>query len=441
MMNMNIFSETITKFKAPNNGSGPLWCYGSPTIIRNGNDLYATVMEVDGEAVPLNNTVLTLYHKRKNAPWKRVFRDDFLQREPCPIAMIPGNLIVSTNPSLRPKKTSGEREAAMSSRPVLYFFDFDTDKTDDAPRYVKSVIPGWDNPDYGFSSHTYRALAADADSGEILLMSQCLMPGGNWDWRHCWSVLDKNGVYVNGGIAEYPVRSCYQSAAVKNGTAHAFAVSDIIEPNEEWRLYKKERTGNEWDYDFRILYYSYAGDIRRGNFGAPVVIASADETCGHARPADIYVDDSGDAHLIYSIRNVWHTFMRDKFFPSLQLSASFGYCRMRDGDIVEQYNIDEAQETKENEGSVGSFSGFFHVSADKRLRVFYHRDNVCDNRGNGWHVTEITASGASNAVNIPDLGFTNCFNVKPRMGTDPSDFVDIYGVSGDEIKYARITLE
>jgi len=431
---MNIFSETITKFKNPDNGSGPLWCFGSPTIMRGGDNLYASVMEVDDEAIPLNNTVLTLYHKYGDGEWERVFRDDFLQREPCPVATIPGKLIVSTNPSLRPKKTSGEREDGLSSRPALYFFDI----TNNFPKFERAIVPNWDNAGYGFSSHTYRGLATDKNSGEILLMNQCLTP--DKDWQHCWALLDKNGAYINGGIIDYPVRSCYQSSAVKNGAAHSLAVSDIIEQNEEWRKYKKEQTGNDWDYDFRILYYSYAGDIRNGTFGKPVVVASADETCGQARPIDIYIDDNGDAHLLYYIRNVWHTFMRDKFFPDLQLRASFGYCRMSGGKIVEQYDIDGGKETER--GKIGDFNGFFHVSKDKKLRVFYSRNNVRDeNRPDGWHMTEITDSGMTNPVKIPDLGVRSCFNVKPRMGAEPSDIADIYGADGGEIKYVRITLQ
>jgi hypothetical protein len=39
----------------------------------------------------------------------------------------------------------------------------------------------------------------------------------------------------------------------RNRAVHFFGVSDIIEP-QAWREYKKQLTGNEWDYDFRRLF-------------------------------------------------------------------------------------------------------------------------------------------------------------------------------------------
>lgn len=43
--------EDITTCLPPNNGAGPFWCYGSPLIVRIGDDVFVSAMET-GENVP-----------------------------------------------------------------------------------------------------------------------------------------------------------------------------------------------------------------------------------------------------------------------------------------------------------------------------------------------------------------------------------------------------
>ena len=61
---------------------------------------------------------------------------------------------------------------------------------------------------------------------------------------------------------------------------HFCGVSDIVEPYPEWRAYKKQLTGKEWDYDFRRLFYTWTPDITREKFRHWVEVASRDKTCG-----------------------------------------------------------------------------------------------------------------------------------------------------------------
>ncbi|MBM3262908.1 MAG: hypothetical protein FJY97_05715, partial [candidate division Zixibacteria bacterium] len=35
--------EHITDIIPPDNGSGPLWCYGSPTVVRRGEEFFVTI--------------------------------------------------------------------------------------------------------------------------------------------------------------------------------------------------------------------------------------------------------------------------------------------------------------------------------------------------------------------------------------------------------------
>ena len=53
--------------------------------------------------------------------------------------------------------------------------------------------------------------------------------------------------------AEYdqpqPIRVCYPNVALRNRALYFCGVSDIVEPYQSWRQYKKQLTGREWDYD------------------------------------------------------------------------------------------------------------------------------------------------------------------------------------------------
>jgi hypothetical protein len=48
--------ETVTAFVPPNNGAGPLWCYGAPLLVRRGDELFLSVMETGRDVPPLCNT-------------------------------------------------------------------------------------------------------------------------------------------------------------------------------------------------------------------------------------------------------------------------------------------------------------------------------------------------------------------------------------------------
>ena len=48
--------EVVTSYTPANNGAGPLWCYGSTVIARQGGDVFLSVIETGEDIPPLCNT-------------------------------------------------------------------------------------------------------------------------------------------------------------------------------------------------------------------------------------------------------------------------------------------------------------------------------------------------------------------------------------------------
>ena len=59
--------EVVATCKPPNNGAGPLWCYGAPLLVSSGDKVIVSVMET-GEGVPLlSNTRWRLFEREDKA--------------------------------------------------------------------------------------------------------------------------------------------------------------------------------------------------------------------------------------------------------------------------------------------------------------------------------------------------------------------------------------
>jgi hypothetical protein len=98
--------EVVATCKPPGNGAGPLWCYGAPLLVRQGDLVFAGAMETGDGVPPLCNTRWRLY-RRDAEGWDLVrHAADFREREPCPLSSPgPGRLILSVNPSTEPPGT------------------------------------------------------------------------------------------------------------------------------------------------------------------------------------------------------------------------------------------------------------------------------------------------------------------------------------------------
>jgi hypothetical protein len=65
---------------------------------------------------------------------------------------------------------------------------------------------------------------------------------------------------------------------------HCCGVSDIVEPYPEWCAFKKQLTGNEWDYDSRRLFYRWTPDMTREKFRPWVEIATGTRPAAGSLP-------------------------------------------------------------------------------------------------------------------------------------------------------------
>ncbi len=145
-------------------------------------------------------------------------------------------------------------------------------------------------------------------------------------------------------------------------------VSDIVEPNPEWRAFKKQLTGQEWDYDFRRLFYTWSPDITTGKFEPWLEIASREKTCGWINPGDLWVAPNGDVHILWTERALDER-LREKFFPGEKQSYALNYAVLRKGAIVSRRTLLVAEEGKSNEQPG---RGRFQITPDNRLFVFFY---------------------------------------------------------------------
>ncbi|MBM3495594.1 MAG: hypothetical protein FJX72_14920, partial [Armatimonadetes bacterium] len=250
-----IAEEVVYNHEPANNGAGPMWCYGSTCVVRVGRTVFVSGLETIPGAKPLNNTRWVL-HKRTNRGWSVIRRDESGRtREPCPIAATrDGSIFISANPTLTPPDTYGG-----PARPEVARF-----RATDPEAQPAMLRPLWHGAP-PFTEHSYRGLCSDGPGRSLLLMN---IEGHT---AQHWSLLDRDGAWSARGRLVFPmgvdypkpepVRLCYPVLALRDKQAHMLAISDIIEPIPEWRAFKKQLTGNDWDYEFRRLFYAWTPDI------------------------------------------------------------------------------------------------------------------------------------------------------------------------------------
>lgn len=426
MMPVVEVEETIYTYVPPNNGAGPMWCYGSSCIVRYGDDVFVSGLETLEGVKPLNNCRWTLFGRDEKG-WRLIQSDPKgRQREPCPLGVFSnGTLVLSTNPTLNPPDTEGGGPA----NPHLLKLSCAHPKA-----LGKPLQPVWaGRPTFG--EHSYRGMGIDAANREVVILNKL-----GYNETH-WAYLNKHGKWTNKGIIIYPIPGCYPEVALVNGACHVFAVGDIWEPVEEWLKWKREN--KIWEYVFRRLFYLYNSDIARKQFPQPVEIDNVESTAGRFQNLDLWVDGSGNAHLLYSKNTVLSKDMRDKFFPGTPIVTSLEYCVVRNGKVVRRKTLIAA-----GEGHGTEYPGFarLHSTKDGRLFVFYHCAGT-DRDGRQFdenRLMEIKASGeCSKPVTVKlKRPFTNFMLATQRGGSPPSNTIDVLGSGGaaNEIRYARIKI-
>ncbi len=430
--------EDVYTYEPANNGAGPLWCSGSTCLVRVGERLFASGLETLNDLEPLNNCRWMLFERRSDG-WRKVFVDETGRtREPSPLAAFSdGRLFLSANPTLvAPPKPGGG-----PARPELVRFSVAHPETP-----AEAILPKWaGTPE--FSEHSYRSFAADGRNGELILFQNIGYTHAEWAFRDPQGEWSAQGQLQWPWGAEYdkpqPIRVCYPNVALKNRAVYFCGVSDIVEPYEAWRAFKKDLTGREWDYDFRRLFFTWTPDIASGKFADWVEIASRDKTCGWVSPGDLWVDPEGAAHILWTERALDER-LRKQFFPNAKQSHSLNYAVVRDGKIVTRRTLLQASEGGPNE--VPS-AARFQITADHRLFVIcYVSGTTNDGRAVSENrVMEILGNGTvgeSAGVGLR-RPFTSFFTATGRAGSPPANFIELLGQQAGQpstISYARVEL-
>jgi len=429
--------EDVYSFEPANNGAGPMWTHGNTCLVRVGESLFASGLETLPDAKPLNN-VRWLLFRRGAEGWEQIATGPGRTREPCPLICFPdGRVCLSDNPT----RTPADQYAGPARPEILVFSAAD-------PRAgYETWLPVWAG-EPAFTEHSYRSFVADGDNRELILFQ-------NIGYTHAeWAFRDREGNWSAQGQlkwpwgADYPepepIRVCYPTVALRNRAVYFCGVSDIVEPYPEWRQYKKEITGQDWDYDFRRLFFTWSDDITTGRFHDWIEVSSRDKTCGWIFPCDLWVAPDGEVHLLWTERALDER-LREKFFPTEKQTHALNYAIVRAGRVVLQRAL--------HLGGEGASSeipgrGRFQVTADGRLFVFYYVSGASvDGRGVSQNrLLELYPDGTQSESAVVDLKhpFTSFFTATWRGGCRPSNVLDLYGQGagkGNTLSYARVRIE
>ena len=428
-----VVEEDIYSYEPPQNGSGPMWCHGSTCIIRVDDHVFVSGIETIPGAKPLNNCLPTLF-TRTDAGWELIHKGEGRTREPCPMAASSdGKAFLSINPTLtEPDTYNGPAE------PRILEFAATEPRKD-----IRIHLPVWEKKPK-FSEHSYRSFAADGPNNEMILFQNIGYGHAEWAFRDSDGGWSAQGKLVWPYGHEYdkpqPIRVCYPAVALKDRGVYFCGVSDILEPYNEWREYKKEVTGRDWDYDFRRLFYTWSDDITTGEFHEWVEVSTRDKTCGWIFPSDLYVAPSGDVFVMWSERALDER-LRDKFFPDAKQRHSLEYAVIRNGEVVLRKTLVEGGEDL---GGERPGDARFQVTEDGRLFVFYTVGGsdeagkpIADHR-----LVEIAPNGEHGDPVTIDLQkpISSFFNASIRAGCRPSHILDLLTDAGGTMRYIQIKL-
>ena len=429
--------EDVYGFHPADNGSSPMWCYGSTCLVRIGDDVFASGLETLADAKPLYNVRWTLW-KRGAGGWEFQQADPKDRtREPCPlVGFADGRLLMSVNPTL---ETDREARTGPARPEVLEF------SAADCKRAPKTLLPDWKEKP-SFTEHSYRSFAADGVLGELILFQ-------NVGYSHSqWAFLDRHGKWAATGKLIWPEREDPKHAPYNSTRARVNYPNVILHDRavhfcgasafNKWERVqdKPELMGRKWSNRWRRLYYTWTKDVTTGVFHPWVEIASTHKTGGWLFPADMWLDSRGRVHIMWMEYPIGRE-LRDQRFPDIPRITSLKYAVVDDGKVVGRRTLVEG-----GEGILGITpnSGRFQVTPDGRLFVFYYVEGndsagkaVRENR-----LMELFGDGETSQPVVvpmkhplgPYLGF---FTATIRGGSPPSNTLELLGYRAHTPEAAR----
>lgn len=418
--------EVVTRYLGANNGAGPMWCYGSTVIGRISEEVFLSVIETGKDVPPLCNTRWQLWQRPDKGPWKIIQHEqECRQREPCPISVFPdGRVFLSVNPSTQPPGTKYG-----PCKPLVLTFD----AANPAGAFAAEE-PAW-AAGTKFTDHSYRGFAADGKNGELLLLNIHSETGDQFV-----SFRNKQDQWQAKGSIRFPIRSCYPQVLLKDKAAFVMAIGDIVEPNEEWKKLKFEKTKSQWDYVFRRLFFTWTPDIEKVSFAEPTEIDTVEKTAGHITNLDLAVDETGAVQVLYLRQPHQYDFIRDKYFPGERMTVTLEMLTIRDGKVAGKRTVAERTDT----GGLRPSYGRFHTDSKGKLWIVaagWMPNDDKESFGNFLLDPEATGAAAIRQLGLQHP-FRSFFTATVRGGSRPSDTVDLFGVADDDpnLRYARIKL-
>ncbi|NLF40243.1 hypothetical protein GX586_12415 [bacterium] len=464
--------ETLYSSRYSNNGSSPMWCFGNTCIARQGDEVFVSGYERAPDAKPMNDCRWFLM-RRTAAGWERLWTDEKGRtREPSPLARLPdGRLFVSANPTLLPPTAAG----GGPSRPELLEF-----ATVDAKARPRVHLPGWQGQP-PFNQHSYRSMAADASSGEIIVFQ-------NADYANSeWALLKADGAWSGGKLFWPPyaktdlapfgathARVNYPVVVLRNRAVHFCGVSaydnwDRVKAVADLGIGKDPNAkgesgmaGRQRGNRMRRILYSWTPRIGEKPFAEWLEIDNTFDDGGWLFATDMHVDAAGTVHLLW-FRSPMLPFLRDALYKDIRRVYSLRYATLKDGRILTRRSLLEAGEGADpaiptdldqvglpyvldnGERILGDTLSTprFHVTPDGRLFVVYYVSGMGGVSGVGCRVSgeegardlsenriiEIRADGAPTVpVTLPlKHPLVQFFTATPRAGNLPSWTLDLLG--------------
>ena len=425
--------ETVYTYESSNNGSFPLWTYGSTIVARRGGDLFFSATETIPNAQPLNCVRWALMKRAKDG-WVTLQRDlRGRTREPAPIFVTrDGRILMSVNPTLTtPDKRGGP------ARPEILEFS-----AADPVAPFKTHLPPW-TTDPKFSDHSYRGMGGDSQAGALLLMNVDAYRGQHWVYR------DGDGKWANSGLVEFPsvdsykgpipIRFLYPGIAMRNGAAHVITkggVEDFVKERVEYRRSKKSKVWGRYH-----IGYCWSPDIARKPLSPWIYAVDVSKNAGEVWNCDLWVAPNGDCHILWREKDC-DTRLRPKYFADKKLVQALKHGIMREGRMIFRQTL-----IKSIEGSEMNTPdwGRFHATEDGRLFVF-----TTERAKSSRTVNRLLEIRADRSVSEPvDVPVTHAFTMLSMTaaacgGTLPSHTLEVVGrcagFPGTAIRYAKIRL-